>query len=589
MSDQSVTANPASADPSGLQIAPPEVAEALSERLGDIKLAEKEAEAAAGAELAGLAYAHLAGAVILPDAIGLIPEATARERRVLCYDRRENALKLATTNPEGAAAFADIIAHLEKEGYTVTVAFVSEHSFTKALEGYKTVPKVKSIQRGVSISKDDLASFQGKFGSLQELADRLRTVSTTDVITFMVASALESRASDIHIEAAETDIVVRYRIDGILHEVAKLPRESWEKLDSRIKLLAGLKINVTAKPQDGEFRITRENDHIDVRVSAIPTNYGESIVLRLLMSSATAINFDDLGLRGKAYADLDREIRKPNGMIITTGPTGSGKTTTLYAILNRLNDEETKIITLEDPIEYKMEGINQSQVKTDEGYTFSKGLRSILRQDPDVIMVGEIRDLDTADTAINAALTGHLVISTLHTNSASATLPRLLSMGVKPFLLAPAINAMIGQRLVRRICEACKEPVQLDSRTASEVIGILSKLTPESGEHNRVTDVNNLVFYRGKGCEACQGLGYRGRIGIYEIVTMSKQIEELLLSSQVSEYQMAELAAKNGVVSMVQDGLLKALDGLTTVDEVFRVAKDTATEDTPESETTKKE
>ncbi len=300
--------------------------------------------------------------------------------------------------------------------------------------------------------------------------------------------------------------------------------------------------------------------------------------MRLLMSSAVGISFEQLGLRGRAFEQLKTEIEKPNGMIITTGPTGSGKTTTLYAILNKLNNPETKIITIEDPIEYKLEGINQSQIDPSKNYTFANGLRSILRQDPDIIMVGEIRDLETAEIAINASLTGHLVISTLHTNDAAGSVPRLLAMEVKSFLLAPSINAMIGQRLVRRICTDCKMETELDSQTMSRVMKIMSEIPEKSGFRIAAEELKKIKFYKGAGCEQCQGLGYKGRIGIYEIMVMNKEVESLILSGHVSEYDMRAISAKNGMITMIQDGLLKATEGITTAEEVFRVAKDVSAE-----------
>jgi type II secretory ATPase GspE/PulE/Tfp pilus assembly ATPase PilB-like protein len=292
--------------------------------------------------------------------------------------------------------------------------------------------------------------------------------------------------------------------------------------------------------------------------------------MRILHSGSKGVTFDELGLRGEAHARLKKEIQRPNGMIITTGPTGSGKTTTMYAVLRTLNKPGVKIITLEDPVEIKMEGINQSQVDASRDYTFGKGLKSILRQDPDICMVGEIRDLETAETAIQMALTGHLMLSTIHTNSASGAIPRFLSMGVKPFLLAPSLNSVIGQRLVRRICESCKEETKLEPDVLERVQKILAAL-PEAEKKN--VNFEQLTFFKGKGCDECSGLGYKGRIGIYEIFTMSKEIEQVILSNEVSEYTIQELAVKNGMVTMAQDGLLKALDKITTVEEVFRVTE----------------
>ncbi|HSD12965.1 MAG TPA: GspE/PulE family protein, partial [Patescibacteria group bacterium] len=381
---------------------------------------------------------------------------------------------------------------------------------------------------------------------------------------------LSSGVSDIHIEAQEKFVDVKYRIDGILNKVASVKKELWQRIVNRIKLFSGLKLNITTVPQDGRFTIFTAAGKVDVRVSTLPTAYGESIVMRLLKPGTIALQFEQLGIRGIAYEQLKREVERPNGMIITTGPTGSGKTTSLYAILNKLNDGHTKIITLEDPVEYKLEGISQSQVDKSKDYTFAKGLHSILRQDPDVVMVGELRELETAEVAIQAALTGHLVLSTIHTNSAAGAVPRFLSMDVKPFLLAPALNAVIGQRLVRRICKDCiieDTPSPADLERAKK---ILSEVNPKSGYK---VDLNNLKFYKGKGCPTCGDLGYKGRMGIYEIMVMSEEIEKVILSGQVSEYDMQRIAMEQGMVSMVQDGLLKALDKITTLEEVYSVAE----------------
>jgi type II secretory ATPase GspE/PulE/Tfp pilus assembly ATPase PilB-like protein len=327
-------------------------------------------------------------------------------------------------------------------------------------------------------------------------------------------------------------------------------------------------------PQDGRITVYLAEEKIDIRVSFLPTSFGESVVMRLLRPKTIALEFDNLGVRGKALKELTREVDRPNGMIITTGPTGSGKTTTLYSILKKLNTPDVKIITLEDPVEYKLTGINQSQIEHDKGYDFAKGLRAILRQDPDVVMVGEIRDLETADIAIQAALTGHLVVSTIHTNSAAGAIPRFISMGVKPFLLAPALNAVIGQRLVRRLCPDCKQPVELDPAVLAEVTQELSTIPESSGEK---VDVKGIKFFApptGQNtCKTCTGLGYKGRIGIYEIFPMTKEVEQLILSGNVSEYAIQELVVKQGMITMAQDGLLKAADGLTSVDEVLRAAE----------------
>ncbi|OGF21742.1 hypothetical protein A2Y83_01240 [Candidatus Falkowbacteria bacterium RBG_13_39_14] len=458
------------------------------------------------------------------------------------------------------------------------------------------MPKVKKAPPGVKISEEDIKRFKEELKDFRELEEKIKNISLTDLMTIIIASALQARSSDIHIEAEEKDVKLRFRIDGILHDAASIDKKSWPKLVSRVKLISKLKLNIENKPQDGRFTIFLSEGNIDVRVSTLPTAYGESVVMRLLTSSVQGLNFANLGLRKKAYEDLSREMMKPNGMIITTGPTGSGKTTTLYAILNRLNSQESKIITLEDPIEYKLAGINQSQVEELKGYSFAKGLRSILRQDPDVVMVGEIRDDETADIAVNAALTGHLVISTIHTNSASGAIPRFLALNAKPYLLAPALNVVIGQRLLRRVCEHCKIEYNISPQEAEEVKKALSEIPDNSGEDlpfspespacalpaqagGRLSGdsgetLKNIKFYKGKGCEKCQNLGYQGRVGIYEVMVINEEIKRCILEAKdISEYNIQKLGQKFGMLTMRQDGVLKAIEGITTLDEVFRVTK----------------
>jgi type IV pilus assembly protein PilB len=456
----------------------------------------------------------------------------------------------------------------------VQVYLISEPSLTSALKLYDALPEIIEISYGLKIEAATLQKYEKETTNFTDLQERIRQVSTTDVITLMLGAALKHGASDIHIEAEEEEIKIRLRIDGMLQDAATMPKESWKQMIGRLKLLAGVKINIEDIPQDGRITIYLTTEKIEIRVSFLPTAFGESVVMRILRPKAIALEFDQLGVRGKAWEQLQREIKRPNGMIVTTGPTGSGKTTTLYAILKKLNTPDVKIITLEDPVEYKLSGINQSQVDYSKDYDFAKGLRSILRQDPDIVMVGEIRDLETADISIQASLTGHLVVSTLHTNSAAAAVPRFLSMGVKPFLLAPAVNAIIAQRLVRRLCGTCKEATELEPKLRDQIQTILGNIPKNSGV---AIDPSHLQFYAPSPTQTpssvtCNGLGYRGRVGIYEILVMSKEIEKIILSGNVSEYQMAALATTQGMVTMIQDGLLKALDGITSVEEVMRVA-----------------
>ena len=556
------------------QISSDETQAKFQEKMRDIGIKERELQAEQRATELGYQYINLEGFPISPEALILIAEEQAKKLGAVCFFLGASDIRIGSINPADPTVTA-ISQELGKKYHARSVVYlISPHSLEFALRLYRMVPKVRKFISGVEIKADDIKRFEKDIQTFQDLSRRLEEVSVTDMVTLIMAAAIKARSSDIHIEAEEKTIKVRFRIDGILHDVAKLDPKIWPQIITRIKLVSRLKINIDDRPQDGRFTIFLTKEKIDVRVSTLPTAYGESVVMRLLMSSAVGIAFEELGIRGKSFELLRNEIKKPNGMIVTTGPTGSGKTTTLYAILNKLNDPGTKIITIEDPIEYKIAGVNQSQVDRSKGYTFATGLRNILRQDPDIVMVGEIRDLETAEIGINAALTGHLVVTTLHTNDAAGTIPRFLAMEVKPFLLAPAINAMIGQRLVRRVCEHCKQEAELDNQTMSKVMKVLAEIPEQSGFRIPDSELKHLKFYRGGGCETCQGLGYKGRVGIFEVMTMSKEIETLILTGQVSEYDMRTIGAKSGMITMIQDGLLKAADGITTVEEVFRVAKD---------------
>ena len=549
----------------------PTTQERFSTKMEQIRIKEKEAETRARAASLGFEYIDLTGFPISPEALSMIPRPQAQEHKVIAFLFNGSEVRLGAVNPDSESV-KEIAYQVEERSHANTGMYmISEHSFKNAEKLYDSLPEVKEIVKGVQITEEDLEKFKQQMPTLKDLNDLVQKVNTTDFVALAVAAGLQFGSSDIHIEAEEGGVRVRLRVDGVLHKAATVPKEKWPRIVNRFKLISGLKINITTVPQDGRFTIfLGSGEKVDVRVSTLPTAYGESIVMRLLKSASIGLAFEDLGIRGKAYERLKREVERPNGMIITTGPTGSGKTTTLYAILNKLNDEETKIITLEDPIEYKLSGISQSQIDKSKDYTFDKGLHSILRQDPDVVMVGEIRELSTAEVAIQAALTGHLMVSTIHTNSAAGAIPRFLSMGVKPFLLAPALNAIIGQRLVRRICKECIVEDQLDEDTMEKVKKILGELKPDSGY---TVDLENLKFYKGAGCDACSGIGLKGRMGIYEIMAMSPEIEKLILSGQVSEYQMQDIAVEQGMVTMAQDGLLKALDKITSVEEVFNVAE----------------
>lgn len=552
------------------QVSSDETADKLKGKMHDIELKRLEEEVAERAQLQGIPYINLKGFPIAPEALELIPRAIAESTHAICFLFSGDSFRIGAVRTDDKAV-AEIRDQIAKEHHIKgSIYAISEESLQHAFKLYDKLPARRVSVKGVAITEADLNKFSEAVSSFKDLQSRMEGLPVTDIVSLMISAALQARASDIHIEAEEKGPMIRFRIDGALIEVVNLPSDVWQKLSSRVKLVAGIKINITAKPQDGRFTITVTGDKIDVRVSTIPTAYGESIVMRLLRSSAVGLAFEDLGIRGNAFTHLSREIERPNGMIITTGPTGSGKTTTLYAVLNKLNKPDVKIITMEDPIEYHLEGIAQSQMDASHDYTFAKGLRSILRQDPDIVMVGEIRDLETAEISIQAALTGHLVLSTIHTNGAAGAIPRFLSMGVKPFLLTPALNAVIGQRLVRKICPDCKSEEPLSDEMLTRAKETLSLISPVAKVQ---VDLENMHFFVGGGCDKCFGLGYRGRIGIYEIMIMNAEIGKIISSDQVSEYAIQEIAVRDGMVTMAQDGLLKALEGITSVQEVFSVAE----------------
>lgn len=549
-----------------------EVSAKLKNKLSQIKQDNKEEETKAHATALDLNYISLKGFPINPRALSLISLAEAKKLQSVCFYLTDKEIKIGVVDPKNLKLKKFIDKLNQEKGISAELFLISDLSLNYALKLYDNLPKNIEVKEGVEITEKDLKKYQQKNLSFDKIKNLLNVSDVSEIIVAIIAVAIQIGASDIHIEAEEKDIKIRLRVDGVLHVVSSLDNELWRRIIARIKLISGLKINISDSPQDGRFTIHLSKEDVDVRVSTIPTKYGESIVMRLLKSSATSLEFDSLGIRGSAFEDLKKQIKRPNGMIITTGPTGSGKTTTLYAILKKLNSPENKIITLEDPIEYRLEGINQSQVKKDKNYSFASGLKSILRQDPDIVMIGEIRDLETADIAINAALTGHLVISTLHTNSAAAAIPRFLAMGAKNFLLTPALNSIIGQRLVRRICPHCKIEDKVDEKKINEIIKILKAIPKNSGFKLNEQNLANIKFYKGQGCDKCYGLGYKGRIGIYEIFSMNADIEKIILDEKISEYTIQDLAQKNGMITMVQDGLLKAKDGITSIEEIFKVA-----------------
>jgi type IV pilus assembly protein PilB len=552
-----------------LPVASDEVEKAFQKKMGEVGVMQREMETIKIAQMHGTPYIDLEKFPISHAALRLIPVEQARLNEIVCFFASDTDVRVGALNPKNSST-ANVVDQLHnRTSAHISVYMISQNSFDRVLELYKTMPTIKPVTKDISISEEDLKKVSNDVQDLQSLVVLLAHATASNALTLVLGAAFKLNASDIHLEAEETKVVVRFRLDGILHDAADLPKEVYTKLVGRIKLLASLKMNISSVPQDGRFTIKFQSGDVDVRVSTIPTVFGESIVLRLLHQSREGIDLDTLGLSHRDYAVLRAAIEKPNGMIVTTGPTGSGKTTTLYACMHLLNKPGVKIVTLEDPVEYRMDGINQSQIDHSKGYTFAKALRSVLRQDPDIAMVGEIRDLETAEVSVQAALTGHLILSTIHTNSAAGAIPRFLSMGVPSFLLAPALTCVMAQRLVRKLSPESKQIVTLTPEQQARVDALIASM-PEDVR----TEVQKRpqVFYSAPEYGPSGELGYRGRVGIYEVFEVTPELSQMILSPSVSEYDIERVAKKQGMLTMAQDGLIKALDGVTSLDEVFRVA-----------------
>jgi len=532
--------------------------------LSKFRKEEEEEMASALAGKLNLPYVDTNLIPIGKEAIGLLPEEDARKFKLIAIHRAGKVVTLISSDPQNEATKTFIEKLKTENGWQIKLFVVSTSNFNHVLEKYKQIVFVDILdQMSLSLTGEELEKFEEEMKDLITLKNRIKELPTTQILNIMLAGAYKLGASDVHIEPQEKEIRLRYRIDGTLQDVVFLPLNVFHTIISRIKLMSGMKLNLRDIAQDGTFEINLSDKKIELRVSVIPGNFGESVVMRLLDPDSIKVSVENLGLQGLAYETIQNQMQAPNGMILNTGPTGSGKTTTLYSIINKLNTPDKKIITIEDPIEYELSGISQTQIEKERSYTFAQGLRAIVRQDPDVILVGEIRDDETADIAVNSALTGHLVLSSLHTNNAVGTIPRLVELGVKPTLMSPAINAIIGQRLVRKLCD-CKESYVPAKESIESIQKILSIISPKA----KVEIPKNIEkLYRPKGCPKCNGLGYKGRMGIFEVLTINEDIEKLILGL-AGETELAMAALESGMITMLQDGILKAVAGVTSIDEV---------------------
>lgn len=552
-----------------------EEAQKQKKQLGEIllerKLIDENQLRKLYAYILGVPFVDLTKEMIPQDILQIVPEPIAKKYRIVSFEKSGTELKLAMLNPDDIQT-VDFIR--KKTGLKITICLTTTESVEAILKQYS---KSLKAEFGDIISKntEEVASEEAE-EDLEKVAQGLPIIRIVDTL---IKHAILQGASDIHIEPDEKEVRVRYRIDGMLHNAMSLPRQVRDGIIARIKVLSNLKLDEHRVPQDGRFKIEKEGTKISFRVSILPIFDGEKIVMRLLDESSKGLTLEKMGVTGRGSEIIHKEIRRPNGMILVTGPTGSGKTTTLYTIMDILNVPEVNISTVEDPIEYRMPRINQTQVYPKVGLTFAAGLRSLLRQDPDIIMVGEIRDKETMEMAIHAAMTGHLVLSTLHTNSAAGALPRLLDMGAEPFLVASTVNVIIAQRLVRKLCNDCKKEYKLSDKElktlaetykideALEAIKKSQALGPEFKSEWR-----DIKFYRPVGCEQCNG-GYRGRLGIYEVLEVDDDIKKMIAQKATAE-ELDNGARSKGMLGMLEDGFIKAIQGTTSVEEIVRVTKE---------------
>jgi len=556
-------------------------------RMKQLLLDEEEASMQILADKYAVTYIDLTKVPINSDGLKLIEEKVARESQVAIFDIVGTKISIAVHSPASDET-KDVLDTLARNGYVAVVFIASIHSLTKAWERYKDISFASETEAGsLDISSEEIEGLVQRAKKLEDIAQWIKealemkkTHKVSKLLSIIMAGAISTKSSDVHIEANELNARLRYRIDGVLATIAEFDKETYELTLSRLKLLSGLKLNLKENAQDGRFTVKIKNVDIEIRTSTIPGSYGESIVMRILNPESIMVTMDKLGMSKRFLEAIRKEIARPNGLILTTGPTGSGKTTTLYAFLREVSTPEYKIITIEDPVEYHLPGIVQTQVEDAKGYTFEAGLKSAMRQDPDIIMVGEIRDAETAITAINAALTGHLVFSTLHTNNAAGTFTRLIDLGADSKTLTSAIHAAIAQRLVRVLCDKCKKRIPIPADRVELVDDVLDSIKDmEEGKDflQKPTEICSPV-----GCLECNNTGYSDRIGIHELILTDASIERIVRENP-SEREIKAVAKKQGFLDMRQDGVIKVLNGTTSFDELERVI-DLAKDDLPEVE-----
>ncbi len=545
----------------------------LQDQLSKMRREAEERDAKKRASFSHLSYLDPSKISVSLDALGIIPESKAKESALALIAIKETKIAAIVIDPDFSKT-KEVLEELKKQGYQINIFVVSASSFNYALTFYKFVSKKREdisgkVNVGESENNDKQVGSEQSMDTIPKVVEAIKKVNESgkipELFETILSGALFTKSSDIHIEPSEERVKLRYRIDGNLNDVfGEINHQVYRSLLSRIKLLSNLKLNVRDEPQDGRFTINLPGKDVEVRVAIAPSEFGEVVVMRILDPDAINLSLQDLGLRDDDLKIAQEQLDRPYGMVLNTGPTGSGKTTTLYAFLRHKNTPYIKIITIEDPIEYHLEGIEQTQVNDEAGYTFAGGLRSLMRQDPDVILVGEIRDKETAEIAVQAALTGHLVLSTVHANEAAAAIPRLLDLGVNPLSLAPALNLLIAQRLVRRLCKFCKAEDQISAELKEKLEKYINKIPNRVDKEKYLKDMK---IYKPVGCDKCNNTGYKGRVGIYELLVINPQMQEMIVKGS-GQLAIQEEVKKTDFVNMQQDGILKIVSGMTTFEEV---------------------
>ncbi len=541
-------------------------------RVRELRKQEEENLAQALSSKYGVPYLDLTVTPINIDALRVIGEAETREAQIAIFNDVDKVLSVGALSPENPKTL-EAVNKLKEKGYAVQLFMVSHASLNKVWDRYKDLSYSFETKSGaLDISNEQITEFLSKVHTItdvqaliKETLNLKKAYRISRILEIILSGAIATESSDIHMEPEQDYVRLRYRLDGMLTDILEFDRETFNLLLSRIKLISNLKLNVKGS-QDGRFSIKVSNQEIEIRTSLLPGAYSESVVLRVLNPTTISVPLEELGIDPKLLKIIMHELTKPNGLILNTGPTGSGKTTTLYAFLKKIHTPEIKIITIEDPIEYHLPGIVQTQTDESKDYTFAEGLRSALRQDPDVIMVGEIRDKETATIAVNSALTGHLVFSTLHTNNAAGTFPRLIDLGVNSKVISSAINLAMAQRLIRKLCPVCKKQIEIQGDDKIIVENILGTIKDKA--YTEGIDVSHM--WQAVGCDKCNMTGYKGRIGIYEAIKIDSDIEKIIQNNP-SEREIVKVAQNQNLLDLTQDGILKILRGVTTLDELRRI------------------